>query len=130
METHIEVKDLTMAYGSFVIQRDLTFEIDTSDINNIIEYPAVSVGRIDDVFMKLPREVLITSMREHQKDFAVVDENGDLLPYFVAVNNTEANDPALVQRGHEKVLRARLADVLRLRRAMNANAGAAESDPA
>jgi len=54
--------------------------------------------------------VLITAMREHQKYFAVVNKSRRLLPYFVAINNTKARDMKLVARGHERVLRARLAD--------------------
>ncbi|MDY6955164.1 MAG: glycine--tRNA ligase subunit beta, partial [Thermodesulfobacteriota bacterium] len=61
-------------------------------------------------FLKLPREVLITAMREHQKYFAVANADGGLLPCFVAVNNTPAEDMALVTNGHERVLRARLED--------------------
>ncbi len=79
-------------------------------VTNLIEYPAAVVGRFDDEFLELPREILITSMRVHQKYFAVVDHQDNLMPYFVAVNNTKANDMDLVAKGHERVLRARLAD--------------------
>lgn len=79
-------------------------------VTNLIEYPAAVVGRFDDEFLKLPREILITAMRVHQKYFAVVDHQGNLMPYFVAVNNTKAYDMDLVAKGHERVLRARLAD--------------------
>ena len=76
----------------------------------LIEYPAAVVGRFDDAFLSLPREILITSMRVHQKYFAVVDDQDQLMPYFVAINNTKARDMALVAKGHERVLRARLSD--------------------
>jgi glycyl-tRNA synthetase beta chain len=79
-------------------------------VTNLIEYPVPVTGRFDKAFLKLPDEILITSMREHQKYFAVVDGNGRLLPAFIAVNNTAAKDMELVTRGHERVLRARLAD--------------------
>ncbi|HPA15996.1 MAG TPA: glycine--tRNA ligase subunit beta [Desulfobacterales bacterium] len=79
-------------------------------VNNLVEYPAVAAGKFDGKFLELPREVLITAMREHQKYFAVIDENDDLMPCFIAVNNTLANDMALVAKGHERVLRARLED--------------------
>jgi len=49
-------------------------------------------------------------MMSHQKYFPVVDEKGRLLPYFLTINNTLARDPAVVARGNEKVIRARLAD--------------------
>ncbi len=79
-------------------------------VTNLIEYPYPVVGRFDDTFLEIPREVLITAMREHQKYFAVVDDHNQLMPFFIAVNNTRAKDMDLVARGHERVLRARLAD--------------------
>ena len=79
-------------------------------VTNLIEYPAAVVGRFDNEFLELPREILITAMRVHQKYFAVEDHQGNLMPYFVAVNNTKAYDMDLVSKGHERVLRARLAD--------------------
>jgi glycyl-tRNA synthetase beta chain len=79
-------------------------------VNNLVEYPVAVAGKFDKDFLQLPDEVLITAMREHQKYFAVVDASHKLLPYFVAVNNTVARDMKLVAKGHERVLRARLAD--------------------
>ncbi len=79
-------------------------------VTQLVEYPAVAVGRFAEAFLELPAEVLITAMREHQKYFAVVDAGGRLLPHFVAVNNTPVQDMAVVVRGHERVLRARLED--------------------
>ena len=79
-------------------------------VNNLIEYPVAIAGEFDKEFLELPDEVLITAMREHQKYFAVVNKSHKLLPYFVAVNNTKARDMKLVAKGHERVLRARLAD--------------------
>ena len=76
----------------------------------LVEYPAVAIGRFPDEFLELPPEVLITAMREHQKYFAVTDAAGGLLPRFIAVNNTPVKDMAVVVRGHERVLRARLED--------------------
>ena len=79
-------------------------------VNNLVEYPVAVAGKFDDIFLKLPDEVLITAMREHQKYFAVINKSQKLLPYFIAVNNTTARDMKLVATGHERVLRARLAD--------------------
>jgi glycyl-tRNA synthetase beta chain len=79
-------------------------------VANLIEYPVVVVGSFDRELLELPDEVLITAMREHQKYFAVIDGTGKLMPHFVVVNNTRTKDMAVVVRGHEKVLRARLAD--------------------
>jgi glycyl-tRNA synthetase beta chain len=79
-------------------------------VNNLVEYPVAVAGKFDEDFLQLPDEVLITAMREHQKYFAVVDASQKLLPYFIAVNNTVARNMKLVAKGHERVLRARLAD--------------------
>lgn len=79
-------------------------------VTNLVESPFPVVGTFDDEFLEVPDEVLITAMREHQKYFALVDENNNLKPLFIAVNNTNPKDMQLVARGHEKVLRARLSD--------------------
>ncbi|MDY6953411.1 MAG: glycine--tRNA ligase subunit beta, partial [Thermodesulfobacteriota bacterium] len=69
--------------GKVITDEDL---LDT--VTQLVEYCAVSAGIFDQAFLKLPREVLITAMREHQKYFAVANADGGLLPCFVAVNNT------------------------------------------
>jgi glycyl-tRNA synthetase beta chain len=78
--------------------------------NNLVEYPIPVAGKFDTEFLEVPDEVLINAMREHQKYFAVVDSNHNLMPCFIAVNNTAARDLALSATGHERVIRARLAD--------------------
>ena len=79
-------------------------------VTNLVEYPVATAGSFDAAFLEIPREILITAMREHQKYFAVVDQKQQLMPNFVAVNNTLTKDMDLVARGHERVLRARLSD--------------------
>ena len=78
--------------------------------NNLVEFPIPVAGRFDTEFLEVPDEVLINAMREHQKYFAVIDNNNSLMPCFIAVNNTAARDLALSATGHERVIRARLAD--------------------
>lgn len=78
------------------------------EVVNLVEYPTAVTGSFDEDFLKLPPEVLITSMREHQRYFPVFGPNGRLLPRFIAVSNT--TDSAVIRRGFERVLRARLAD--------------------
>ena len=78
--------------------------------NNLVEYPIPVAGKFDTEFLEVPDEVLINAMREHQKYFAVVDSRNNLMPCFIAVNNTAARDLALSATGHERVIRARLAD--------------------
>ncbi len=77
---------------------------------NLVEKPYGVCGSFDEKFLQLPDEVLITSMREHQKYFPVVGNDDRLLPHFVAINNTEVKDVNLTRIGHERVLRARLED--------------------
>ena len=80
------------------------------EVTYLVEYPTAVCGTFDREFLGLPKDVLITTMVEHQKYFPVVNEAGDLLPHFVTINNTLAHDPAVVARGNEKVIRARLSD--------------------
>jgi glycyl-tRNA synthetase beta chain len=79
-------------------------------VTHLVEFPAVTVGRFAEEYLELPDEVLITAMRVHQKYFAVADAAGRLRPNFIAVSNTPARDMAVVARGLERVLRARLED--------------------
>ncbi|BBO86395.1 glycine--tRNA ligase beta subunit [Desulfosarcina ovata subsp. sediminis] len=79
-------------------------------VTNLVEIPVATAGQFDDIFLEVPKEILITAMREHQKYFAVVDATGRLMPGFIAINNTRTRDMDLVATGHERVLRARLSD--------------------
>ncbi|MHB8811045.1 MAG: glycine--tRNA ligase subunit beta, partial [Desulfobulbaceae bacterium] len=81
-------------------------------VTNLVEIPWGVCGSFDTKFLELPGEVLITSMREHQKYFPVAGADGRLLPRFVAVNNTRVDDLELAVNGHQRVLRARLEDAL------------------
>ncbi|MBU4605450.1 MAG: glycine--tRNA ligase subunit beta, partial [Proteobacteria bacterium] len=77
---------------------------------DLVEWAAACCGSFDREFLEVPRAVIISAMREHQRYFALEDESGNLLPNFIAVNNTQPKDMAVVTAGHQKVLRARLAD--------------------
>ncbi len=79
-------------------------------VTYLVEYPTAVCGSFESEFLKLPKEVLTTSMISHQKYFPVVNDAGNLLPYFITINNTVARDPSIVARGNEKVIRARLSD--------------------
>ena len=76
----------------------------------LVEWPTVLAGSFDPEFLQIPQEVLITSMREHQRYFPVFGDEGRLLPHFVTVRNGDETSLDVVRRGNEKVLRARLAD--------------------
>ena len=77
---------------------------------NLTEWPSVILGSIDPEFLELPKEVLVTVMRDHQKYFAVEGPNGKLLPHFLAVLNTDSDPQGLIRHGNERVLRARFND--------------------
>ncbi|MBN1830567.1 MAG: glycine--tRNA ligase subunit beta [Deltaproteobacteria bacterium] len=81
-----------------------------STVTNLVEFPSAVCGGFDHTFLSLPEPVLITAMKKHQKYFALRDSVGQLLPHFVAVNNTLTRDEAVVRKGHERVLAARLSD--------------------
>jgi glycyl-tRNA synthetase beta chain len=76
----------------------------------LVEYPSAVHGTFSPEFLKVPKEVLITSMRSHQRYFSIVDANGNLMPGFITINNTLSDDPSIVVKGNERVLRARLSD--------------------
>ena len=94
---------------------DFHIEMNDSLLNevcNLVEYPTAFHGEYDADYLSLPEEVLITSMREHQRYFPVFQDESkeQLLPYFVSVRNGDAHAIDNVVQGNEKVLRARLAD--------------------
>lgn len=76
----------------------------------LVETPTVLFGTFDPSFLNIPQDVLITSMREHQRYFPVLDAAGKLLPFFVTVRNGNAESLDVIAKGNEKVLRARLSD--------------------
>ena len=81
------------------------------EVTGLVEWPVAVAGRIDDGFMDLPPEVLITSMRSHQKYFALEDGSGRMAPHFIAIADMATGDGGkAVAAGNERVLRARLAD--------------------
>lgn len=88
-----------------VVEEDLLQEV-----RNLVEYPTVFCGSFEESFLKLPTEVLITSMKEHQRYFPVKSADNALLPYFVSVRNGDDYEIKTVIRGNEKVLYARLSD--------------------
>ncbi len=79
-------------------------------VKNLNEFPTVIRGSFESRFLSLPKEILITVMREHQKYFSLLDASGELLPSFLAVINLKEENVELIRAGHERVLRARLAD--------------------
>lgn len=80
------------------------------EVTGLVEYPVVYVGTFDEVFLKVPKECLIISMRQHQKYFPLQDIAGKVLPRFLFVSNLAVASPEQIVRGNERVLRARLSD--------------------
>jgi glycyl-tRNA synthetase beta chain len=77
----------------------------------LVEWPEPLLGKIDDAFMDVPEEVLISVMRTHQKYFALRNKDGKLAPYFITISNMQTPDKgAAISAGNERVLRARLSD--------------------
>lgn len=82
-----------------------------NEVTGLVEWPVAHAGVIDDDFMVVPQECLITSMRSHQKYFSCLKEDGSLAPRFVVIANKTAPDGGqVIVSGNERVLRARLSD--------------------
>ncbi|WP_375333291.1 glycine--tRNA ligase subunit beta [Candidatus Tisiphia endosymbiont of Xenochironomus xenolabis] len=81
------------------------------EVTGLAELPVVMVGKIPEIFLTLPSEVLISSMRTHQKYFSTFDQAGNFAPYFLFVSNMR-HDQNIIVSGNEKVLAARLSDAL------------------
>lgn len=80
------------------------------EVTALVEWPVPLAGRFEDRFLELPREVLISTLQDHQRYFAVEDASGHLSPWFITVSNVESREPAQVRAGNERVVRPRLAD--------------------
>ncbi len=80
------------------------------EVTALVEWPVPLAGRFEERFLQLPREVLISTLQDHQRYFAVEDEQGRLMPSFITVSNIESRDPSKVREGNERVVRPRLAD--------------------
>lgn len=92
--------------GKVLISSDALLD----EVTGLVEWPVALCGQFDPAFLEVPKEVLISSMQDHQRYFPVVDQQGNLLPYFITMSNIESQDVARVVHGNERVLRARLSD--------------------
>ncbi|MDE2051425.1 MAG: glycine--tRNA ligase subunit beta, partial [Gammaproteobacteria bacterium] len=79
-------------------------------VTALVEWPVPLAGRFEERFLSLPREVLISTLEDHQRYFPVEGADRGLLPCFIAVANIESRDPAKVVEGNQRVVRPRLAD--------------------
>ncbi len=80
------------------------------EVQGLVEHAVPIIGDFDASFLEVPREALLTSMESHQKSFGLEDSQGNLLPHFLTVLNMTPQDMSIVQKGWERVLRARLED--------------------
>ncbi|MBN2870619.1 MAG: glycine--tRNA ligase subunit beta [Campylobacterales bacterium] len=102
------------AFADLEKEHGITIEIDQELLDEVVaitEYPTPLLGRFDENFLELPPEVIITSMKEHQRYFPVFKE-GKLINAFVVVSNALTTDFSKVIEGNERVLRPRLSDAL------------------
>lgn len=90
--------------------RALTSDALLDEVTALVEWPVPLAGRFEERFLSLPREVLISTLEDHQRYFPVEGADGRLLPCFIAVANIESRDPDKVLEGNQRVVRPRLAD--------------------
>jgi glycyl-tRNA synthetase beta chain len=91
--------------GQAVIEEKLLDEVTA-----LVEWPVALAGRFDEEFLRLPQEVPIATMQDHQRYFPVRSADGKLMNYFITVANIASRDPDRVRDGNERVVRPRLAD--------------------
>ena len=94
------------ALGARPVVPEKTF----AEVVNLVEYPTVGVGRFDDAFLSVPREIVEEAMESHQRYFPMEAADGSLLPRFLVVHNGDPVRTDAIIAGHERVIRARLAD--------------------
>jgi glycyl-tRNA synthetase beta chain len=80
------------------------------EVTALVEWPRAIAGDFEPRFLELPREVLISTLQQHQRYFPVADAGGRLMPHFITVSNIESRDPSKVRAGNERVVRPRLSD--------------------
>jgi glycyl-tRNA synthetase beta chain len=80
------------------------------EVTALVEWPSAVTGAFEGRFLDLPREVLISTLQQHQRYFAVQNATGKLLPHFITVSNIESLDASRVRAGNERVVRPRLSD--------------------
>ncbi|MDZ7817126.1 MAG: glycine--tRNA ligase subunit beta [Aliarcobacter sp.] len=102
-----QMKDIEQRHN---VKIDIDKEL-LEEVVAITEYPTALIGQFDVEFLELPEEVIVTSMKEHQRYFAVY-KNGNLTNNFIVVSNSKTEDFGYIISGNEKVLRPRLADAM------------------
>ncbi len=101
-----QLRDKEAQLGCRLVEDERLLE----EVANLVEYPVTIVGRFDEKYLELPREILVTTMKEHQRYFVFEREDGTLYPGFAAVANIVTDDMDAIVQGNERVLKARLSD--------------------
>ncbi len=100
-----KINSLLSDYGTTLEDEELLEEV-----TNLVEFPGVVRCSFDEGFLAIPSEVVVTSMKDHQRYFPVMDKDGKLLPEFIVITDRNSGDGEIIRKGNERVLRARLAD--------------------
>ena len=101
-----QVEALAAGFGGSAIIDAALLE----EVTALVEWPTALAGRFDERYLELPREVLISTLQEHQRYFALEGRDGALLPWFITISNIESPEPEVVRSGNERVVGPRLAD--------------------
>jgi len=99
------LKEANAKNAKAIIDNDLLEEVTA-----LVEWPVALTGNFDPAYLSVPKEALISSLTKHQKYFHLLDQNENLLPYFITISNLISKDPNQVIRGNEKVIGPRLSD--------------------
>ncbi len=99
-------RHLASSVNSFLMEDDELLE----HVSYLVEYPAPVLGTFSSVHLALPKELLITVMKDHQKYFAVKNSLDNLTNYFIVISNTKQDNAETIRKGAEKVLKARFED--------------------
>ncbi|MEK6590792.1 MAG: glycine--tRNA ligase subunit beta [Nitrospinota bacterium] len=79
-------------------------------VTHLVEYPFPILGEFEKEYLDLPKEILISVMKKHQRYLPIINSNGRLLPNFIAVSNNKVVNPVVMKAGYERVLKARFSD--------------------
>jgi len=102
------IDEAARSVGGEIVEDDDLLE----RVTFMVEHPIAIVGTFSQDFLEMPKDVVVTALREHQDFFSVHDGKGKLIPYFVAVADTDADRSGKIKSGNERVLKARLEDAL------------------
>ncbi len=103
-----QIDDLATSANMRVLDDDGLLD----EVTGLVEWPHAIMGQIDDDYMSLPKDILVLTMRSHQKYFALTHADGSLAPAFITISNMHPDKTrdAMIRKGNERVLRARLSD--------------------